>query len=212
MNSDRFILGICGGSGSGKTYTVVAIKEKLPFGSVSLLDQDSYYRDLSHLTSEKRSSINFDHPGAIDFDLLIRDLERLSAGDVVKKPVYDFSAHRRASSLQPVNPAPIIIIEGHHIFCNEELRSKIDHKVFLNVEMDIRFIRRLGRDIKERGRDLDSVVQQYMNSVRPMDIEFVQSSMKYADTVICREDHELKLNEIVSILKSYLKNRRVENE
>lgn len=200
----RFVLGICGGSGSGKSYTVSRIKESFPAGAVSVLDQDSYYKDLSHLSPIERSSINFDHPNSIDFDLLASDLKLLLAGHVIEKPVYDFKTHTRIQSKNIVKPLSIIIIEGHHIFYHEKILCAIDHKVYLDIEMDIRFIRRMMRDINERGRDIKSVVQQYLNTVRSMDIEFIQPAINSADTVINSHNYEQKFRELLELLKAFL--------
>lgn len=201
MSIKRYVLGICGGSGSGKSYMVEKIVEHFALGSIALLDQDSYYKDLSNLHPEERSSINFDHPNAIDFEQLVNDLEHLSAGNSIRKPLYDFNTHTRLERGDLLKSSPIIILEGHHIFYHPEILGKIDHKVYLDIENDIRFIRRLVRDIKERGRDVDSVVQQYLETVRPMDIQFVQPAKKYADTVINSNNYQDKFSDLIELLQ-----------
>ena len=212
MHLKPFVLGICGGSGSGKTYTVTKITERFPCGTVSILDQDSYYKDLSHLSPLDRSSVNFDHPSAIDFDQLAADLESLIGGNVIEKPVYDFSTHARSKANNKIAPSPIIIVEGHHIFCQEQIIDNIDHKVYLDIAMDIRFIRRLVRDISERGRDIESVIEQYLNTVRPMDIEFIQPAKTHADCVITSNNYEHKLSEIIQLLLAYLDTTKSSHE
>jgi len=203
-----FVLGFCGGSGSGKSYITFKVVEQLSSEKVSVLDQDSYYKDLSHLTSQQRASVNFDHPNAIDFDRLSLDLENLIAGIAIEKPVYDFSSHTRTNKKITIVPSPVIIIEGHHIFCHDQIVSNIEHKVYLDVDMDIRFIRRLMRDIKERGRDVESIVQQYLDTVRPMDIEFIQQAKLFADNIITSNNFEDKLSDIIQMLRELMGNPR----
>lgn len=208
----RYVLGICGGSGSGKTFTVSRIVEKFDGGGISVLSQDAYYKDLSHLPIHDRSSVNFDHPDAIDLELLADDLEQLILGNAVTMPDYDFHTHTRQGVGETILPASVILVEGHHIYHLERIRSKFDHKVYLDIEMDIRFIRRLLRDMEERGRDLGSVIQQYLKSVRPMDLEFIQPAMRHADTIVSDSDYETKLTEILRELEMVVARKRSMHE
>jgi uridine kinase len=199
-----YVLGICGGSGSGKSYTVGKIIDSFSPGTVSVLDQDSYYKDLSYLSAQERSVANFDHPDSIDFEQLARDLHSLVSGGFAEKPVYDFKTHTRSDSIKTVVTSPIIIVEGLHIFRHPNILNNIDNKVYLDIEMDIRFIRRLKRDVKERGRDIESIINQYLNSVRPMDIQFIQPCITRADTVITNDNYDHKLSELLESLHAYI--------
>ncbi|MBU1568764.1 MAG: uridine kinase [Proteobacteria bacterium] len=212
MRDNRYVLGICGGSGSGKSYMASQIKEKLAVGSATILNQDSYYRDLSHLAPLERTFVNFDHPDSIDFRLLADHLELLINGVVIEKPIYDYNSHTSLNSCNRILPAPIIIIEGHHVFCYEHILNRIDYKVFLDIEMDIRFIRRLERDINERGRDVASIIKQYLDTVRPMDVEFIQPEKTHADCIITNSNYEDKLSEIVQLLETFITTGKVLHE
>ncbi len=177
-------VGICGGTGSGKTTVAQRIVEAIGEERVLLLAQDAYYRDRGNLPFEKRVEFNFDHPDAIDSDLLAEHLDRLKGGEPIAQPVYDFTRHVRDAETRLVEPKSLIIVEGILIFENEKLRSQFDLKVFVDADADIRFIRRLRRDLSTRGRTLDSVVQQYLHSVRPMHAHFVEPSKRHADIVL----------------------------
>ena len=201
---NRYVLGICGGSGSGKTHTVARIVKRFDRSRIAVLSQDAYYKDLSHLPDHERSRVNFDHPDAIDLDLLADDLERLVLGNAVTAPRYDFHTHTRQGLGETIHPAPVILIEGHHIYHLERMRSRIDHKVYLDIDMDLRFIRRLLRDMNERGRDLGSVVQQYLKSVRPMDLEFIQPARRHADTIMTDGDYEAKFADLLLELERFV--------
>ena len=200
-----YVIGICGGSGSGKSYMVQHLKEHFPPQSIAVIDQDSYYNDLSHLSPKQRLEINFDHPNAIDFDHLSLDIEHIRTGRIIKKPIYNFTTHTRNKTGSTVLPSPIIIIEGHHIFHLKKIRAQVEHKVYLDIESDIRFIRRLVRDTKERGRSVENVIQQYLSTVRPMDRQFVQPVKLYADTVINSSNYQEMFSKIVRILKQFIK-------
>jgi uridine kinase len=178
------ILGICGGTGSGKTTVAERLAEALGPGQALLLAQDSYYRDSSHLPVEERMRQNFDHPDAVDFDLLIQHVGALRSRQPVQQPSYDFSAHVRRKETNRVDPRTVVIVEGILIFQNSRLRSLFDLKIFVDTDADVRFIRRLRRDIRDRGRSLDSVIEQYLESVRPMHHEFVEPARRHADIVI----------------------------
>ena len=178
------ILGICGGTGSGKTTVAERLAQALGPDRAILLAQDAYYKDNGHLAFDERVRQNFDHPNAVDFDLLIRQVDALRCNQPVQQPSYDFAAHVRREKTTRVDPKAIVIVEGILIFQNSGLRSLFDLKIFVDTDADVRFIRRLRRDIRDRGRSLDSVVQQYLETVRPMHQEFVEPSRRFADIVI----------------------------
>ncbi|RMG54325.1 MAG: uridine kinase [Acidobacteria bacterium] len=178
------IIGICGGSGSGKTTVARKILEAVGEHRVAYLQHDSYYKDWGHLPFEERRKINFDHPDALDTDLLIEHIEQLRAGRPIEQPVYDFTHHVRTSQVRRIEPRPVILIEGILIFENARLRQLMDLKIFVDTADDLRFIRRLQRDISERGRTVESVIEQYLEQVRPMHLEFVEPSKRYADIII----------------------------
>jgi len=178
------IVGIAGGSGSGKTTLVREILKLLPGQSVVVIPQDAYYKDNSQLSLEERRRINYDHPASIDTDLLVRHLAALKAGRAIERPTYDFTTYTRRQETVHVEPTDVIIVEGILILENRRLRELMDLKLFVDTDADIRFIRRLTRDIQERGRTLDSVIQQYTETVRPMNLEFVEPSKRHADVII----------------------------
>ncbi len=177
------IIAVVGGTGSGKTTVARAIHESLGGGAV-LLDQDAYYRDLADLTLEERRQVNFDHPDSIDTELLIRHLETLAAGEAIEKPTYDFAAHTRAAQRIRVEPSEVIIVEGILLLTDPRLRELFDIRIFVDVGDDVRFIRRLLRDTRERGRTVENVIQQYLSTVRPMHLEFVEPSKRHADVIL----------------------------
>ena len=181
-----FVIGIAGGTGSGKTTVARRIYESLHLDSAVFLDQDSYYRRLDHLPLEERRTINFDHPDSLDNDLLIEQLARLIASEPIEKPLYDFAAHNRAAETQRVEPRDVILVEGILLFVDPRLRELFDLKIFVDTEADVRFIRRLQRDLELRGRTIDSVIDQYLTTVRPMHFEFVEPSKRYADIILPR--------------------------
>lgn len=179
------IIGIAGGTASGKTTVARRLKNLTEsYGSVIAMRLDDYYKDLKHLTLEERRRVNFDHPDAYDFDLFISDLKKLMNGETIKKPVYDFVNSIRSDRTEIVKPASIIIVEGIMIFTNEELLKLFDMKVYVDTPDDIRFIRRLRRDIEDRGRTIDSVINQYLTTVRPMHLTFVEPSKRKADIIV----------------------------
>ena len=181
-----FVIGIAGGTGSGKTTVARRLYESLHLDSAVFLDQDSYYKELGHLGLEERKRINFDHPDSVDNDLLADHLERLVAGEALEKPTYDFAAHTRAPETQRVEPRGVILVEGILLFVDPRLRDLFDLKIFVDTEADVRFIRRLQRDLDLRGRTIDSVIDQYLTTVRPMHFEFVEPSKRYADIILPR--------------------------
>lgn len=184
----NIIIGIAGGTGSGKTSVAQLIAGKLNPTDVVIIQQDSYYKDRSYLLPKERESINYDHPSAFDTQLLIDHLKRLKNNLSIEMPIYDFATHTRKKETVIMSPAKVIILEGILLLANKDLRSLMDIKIFVDTDPDIRFIRRLERDIKERGRSIDSVIKQYLETVRPMHLEFVKKSKRYADMVISGED------------------------
>lgn len=185
-----FLIGIAGGSGSGKTTFAKKILQHLPAEigeNVALLHQDSYYLPVPPMDHTVHGEPNFDHPGSFDWDLLRRHLRHLKQGDAVDVPVYDFRTSCRSKEVQPVGPCKSIILEGIYTLWDAEVRNLFDLKIYLNVEADIRFIRRLHRDVKERGRTLDGIIRQYYDTVRPMHHEFLEPTRQYADIVVGEE-------------------------
>jgi len=178
------ILGICGGTGSGKTTVAARLIEALGPAQSLLLAQDYYYKDSSHLPFEERTRQNFDHPDAVDFELLIQHVDALRHQQPVQQPSYDFSARVRRTETKRVDPRAVVIVEGILIFQNASLRELFDLKLYVDTDADVRFIRRLRRDVRERGRSLDSVVEQYLETVRPMHQQFVEPGRRHADIVI----------------------------
>lgn len=177
------IIGVAGGSGSGKTTVARAIQETLGLDG-AFLDQDAYYKPLDHLPLDERRKVNFDHPDSIDFDLFIADLAQLAEGRPIEKPTYDFAAHTRADRRELIEPRDIVLVDGILLFVDARLRRLFDIKVFVDVGDDVRFIRRLQRDITERGRSVEDVIRQYLATVRPMHLEFVEPSKRYADVIL----------------------------
>ena len=184
MATRRLVIGICGGTGSGKTTITDRIIAALSEQSVLVLQQDHYYKDLPHLPLDERARQNFDHPDSMDTPLLVEHVRRLREGHAIERPVYDFTQHRRLPRTVRLEPRPALIIEGILIFENRPLRELMDIKIFVDTDADLRFMRRLQRDISERGRTVESVVQQYMATVRPMHMEFIEPSKRYADVII----------------------------
>ena len=178
------VIGVAGGSGSGKTSVTKAIIESFKDHSVLMLEQDYYYKDQSDLPFEERLKTNYDHPLAFDNDLLIEHIEKLLRYEPIEKPVYDYSVHTRSKEIIEVEPKDVIILEGILVLEDERLRNLMDIKLYVDTDADIRIIRRMSRDIKERGRTLDSVIEQYTNVVRPMHNQFIEPTKRYADVII----------------------------
>jgi len=181
-----FVIGIAGGTGSGKTTVARRIYDSLHLDSAVFLDQDSYYRDLAHLPLDERVKLNFDHPDALDNALLAEHLRSLIERRAIDKPTYDFMAHTRAEATVRVEPRDIVLVEGILLFAEPRLRDLFDLKIFVDAEADVRFIRRLRRDTEDRGRSLDSVIEQYLSTVRPMHFEFVEPTKRWADVILPR--------------------------
>jgi uridine kinase len=184
MGKKPVVIGVAGGSGSGKTTVTKAIYEHFKGHSILMLEQDYYYKDQSHLPFEERLNTNYDHPLAFDNDLLIEHLHKLLNYEPIEKPVYDFKLHTRSKETIHVEPKDVIILEGILVLEDERLRNLMDIKVYVDTDADIRIIRRLLRDIKERGRTMDSVIEQYVSVVRPMHNQFVEPTKRYADIII----------------------------
>lgn len=178
------IVGLAGGTGSGKSTLVHNILELLAGKSLIVIEQDNYYKANAHLSFEERQRINYDHPSSLDNDLLIEHLKMLRAGQPIEKPQYDFTTHTRRPETVRVEPADVIIVEGILVLENPQLREMMDLKLFVDTDPDVRFIRRLERDIRDRGRTMESVISQYLATVRPMHLQFVEPSKRYADVII----------------------------
>lgn len=178
------IIGIAGGSGSGKTSVTNKIMNNLEGHSVALIEQDYYYKDQSHLTFEQRLKTNYDHPLAFDNDLLIQNLKSLQSGQSVEVPTYDYTNHTRSDKTIAFQPKDVIIVEGIFALENEELRNMMDVKIYVDTDADLRILRRLVRDTKERGRTMESVIDQYLTVVRPMHNQFIEPTKKFADIII----------------------------
>lgn len=200
------IIGIAGGTGCGKTTVVDQILNELPEGEVGVISQDSYYKDTSHLSYDERIKINFDHPRSIDFDLLETHLKQLKNGEAIDQPVYSFVEHNRTGDTIKTRPRKVMIVEGILILTNQELRDMFDIKIFVHADSDERLIRRLKRDICERGRDLDEVLTRYQNTLKPMHQQFIEPMKEYADIIIPNN----KYNTVaVDIVKTIINQRLV---
>lgn len=178
------IIGIAGGSGSGKTSAAKALVKDLHLNGAVIIEQDWYYKDLSHLPQEERSKWNFDHPDSVEFDLLIEDLKKMRSDQTVEVPQYNYVTHSRTQETMTITPQKVIIVEGIMVLYEPKLRELLDIKIFVDTDADIRFIRRLKRDIYQRGRAIDNVIDQYMQTVRPMHETFVEPSKRFADVII----------------------------
>ena len=191
------IIGIAGGSGSGKSTVARKVAEALREASVAFLDMDAYYRDFSARPMEERKRINWDHPDAFDTELLARHLSRLCDGEAIDKPIYDFVAHVRSPRVERVEPADVVVIDGILLFADERVRALCDVKVFVDADADIRLIRRLQRDTRKRGRSLDDVIRQYLETVHPMHQQFVEPSKRHADVIVPRGGHNAVAIEMI---------------
>ncbi len=183
------VIGIAGGTGSGKSTVARRVAEQLTLTSVAFLDMDAYYRDLVHLSLEERRQVNWDHPDAFDIDLLVQHLEQLARGEGIDKPVYDFVTHARSPTTRRVEPADVIVVDGILLFVDHRLRDLCDVKVFVDADADIRLARRIRRDMNKRGRPLEEILEQYLTTVRPMHLQFVEPSKRYADVIVPRGGH-----------------------
>jgi uridine kinase len=197
------VIGVGGGSGSGKTTVVRRIVESLPEDRVTVLEHDRYYRDRSDLRLEERAALNYDHPDALETDLMVEHIAQLRAGRPVEVPVYDFARYTRKAATDCVEPRSAIIVEGILIYTDARLRELMDIKVFVDADADTRFIRRLRRDVADRGRTMESVIEQYLNTVKPMHLEFVEPSKRYADIIIPIGGHNpVAIDMMLSMIRS----------
>lgn len=199
------VIGVAGGSGSGKTTVVRQIAESLGPEQVIVLEHDRYYRDGSHLPLEERAALNYDHPDSLETDLLVAHLHELRAGRPVELPLYDFARFVRQTARERAEPRRVIIVEGILIFTDAELRGLMDVKVFVDTDADTRFIRRLERDIADRGRTVQSVIEQYLGTVKPMHFDFVEPSKRYADIIVPQGGHNLvAIDMLLTLISSQL--------
>jgi len=194
------IIGIAGGTGCGKTTVVNQILKELPEGEVGVISQDSYYTDTSHLTYEERIKINFDHPRSIDFELLVSHLKELKKNEPIHQPVYSFVKHNRTGDTILTHPRKVMIVEGILILTNPELRDMFDIKIFVHADSDERLIRRLKRDIAERGRSLDEVLSRYQNTLKPMHDQFIEPTKEFADMIIPNNKYNTVAVDIVKTI------------
>lgn len=201
------IVGVAGGTGSGKTTIVEAIIKNLGYRGVVAIQHDSYYKDRSHLSPSEREKVNYDHPDSLETELLVQHLKQLVTGRKVEVPLYDFSTHTRKKAGKPISPDKIIIVEGILIFVDKDLRKMMDLKIFVDTDDNIRFIRRLQRDIKERQRSVATVTKQYMETVKPMHKEFVEPSKKYADIIIPAGHNPVAIDLLVSATNNACRER-----
>ena len=203
MSGAPLVIGVAGGSGSGKTTVVRQIIESIGDGQVTVLEHDRYYRDRNDLRLEERAALNYDHPDSLETDLLVRHLHELRTGRPVEVPEYDFARHARQAATSTALPRRTIIVEGILIFADAALRSLMDVKVFVDADDDTRFIRRLQRDIAERGRTVSSVIEQYLGTVKPMHLEFVEPSKRYADVIIPLGGHNaVAIDMLLTLIRS----------
>ncbi|HEY6826436.1 MAG TPA: uridine kinase [Gemmatimonadaceae bacterium] len=203
------IIGIAGGSGSGKSTVARNVAQALRTESVAFIDMDAYYLNFAHLPIDERRKINWDHPDAFDWPLLVEQLERLAAGDAVDKPVYDYVTHTRSPNMVSVPPADVVVIDGILLFSDQRVRELCDVKVFVDADADIRLIRRIRRDITKRGRPLEEVLEQYLTTVQPMHLQFVEPSKRYADVIVPRGGHNaIAIEMIVAKIQRRLANAR----
>ena len=197
------VIGVAGGSGSGKTTVVRRIVDAVDNSRVTVLDHDRYYRDRNDLRLEERAALNYDHPDSLETDLLVKHVLELRAGRSIEAPVYDFARHARTDATETIAPSRAIIVEGILIYTDPALRKLMDVKVYVDTDDDTRFIRRLQRDTRERGRTMDSVIDQYLATVKPMHLEFVQPSKRYADVIVPLGGHnQVAVDMLLTLIKS----------
>jgi uridine kinase len=197
------VVGIAGGTGSGKTTVAKTIAASLPPGRVALIEFDAYYRNLPDLLPEERTKINFDHPDALEIELLVDHLDALKAGAGVDVPIYDFKTHRRRPESRRVEPARVVLVEGILVFVDPRVRERLDMKIFVDTDSDLRVFRRIRRDMEQRGRSFESIREQYYKTVRPMHLQFVEPSKRWADLIIPEGgNNRVALDLIISKLES----------
>lgn len=206
--SKPIVIGVAGGSGSGKTTIINSIIDELTGYDIVTIQHDSYYKDNRHLPFYEREKINYDHPDALETNLLIQHLKELIAGREIEAPVYDFTKHTRKKYGEKKKPAQIVIVEGILIFVEKELRELMDVKIFVSTNSDIRFIRRLKRDMAERNRSMDSVINQYLKSVRPMHLSYVEPSRRHVDIIIPEGHNPVSTHMVVAMIKQHSKKKK----
>ena len=200
-----FIIGVSGGTGSGKTTLVHALAEKAKSSNLTIISQDSYYKETGHLSFEERTHINFDHPDSIEFSLLAEHLQQLKSGHTIKQPEYSFIEHNRTSKTRTVEPCGVLIVEGILVLSQPEVRKHCDFMIYVDADSDERLIRRIERDTTERGRDLKEVLSWYRNTLKPMHLKFIEPSKEYADLIIPNNVYGLKGIEAVhALVKQYV--------
>jgi len=208
-NQDRsearpFVVGVAGGSGSGKSTICEAIVERIGTEHVALIAHDAYYRHRPEISYEERTKVNYDHPDSLETELLLTHLESLAAGETIQHPLYDFTRHLRRSRTLPIPPRPVILIEGILTLVEPDLREMLDLRVFVDTDADLRVLRRVGRDMRERGRSLESVVAQYQATVKPMHEQFVEPSKRHADLVIPEGYNRQAVGALVAMIREVL--------
>ena len=201
------IIGMAGGSGSGKTTIAEAVVDAVGDDMVALIQHDSYYRDLSHLSYEERTRENFDHPESLETELLIEHLQTLRSGQSIDHPVYDFSSHTRTDRTVRVDPERVVIVEGILVLAEPELRTLMDLRIYVDTDADLRLLRRLRRDLIERQRTIESVLDQYMHTVRPMHLQFVEVSKRYADLIVPEGYNASVVGTVTSLIRDFLASR-----
>ena len=203
------MIGIAGGSGSGKSTVARKVADALRHASVAFIDMDAYYKNFAHLPMAERRQVNWDHPDAFDHGLLVEHLDRLAAGEPIEKPVYDFVTHTRADRTVTVARSDVIVIDGILLFTDERVRDRCDVKVFVDADADVRLIRRIRRDIAHRGRPLQEILDQYLSTVQPMHLQFVEPTKRYADVIVPRGGHNaVAIEMIVAKIQRRLQARR----
>jgi uridine kinase len=207
MARRNILIGVAGGTGSGKTTVTRALRDRFGAGELTLVEQDFYYKAHGHLPLEARARINYDHPDAFDTDLLVEHIERLLGDERIAKPVYDFKEHTRLAETIEVRPSHVIILEGILVLENPRLRDLMDIKIFVDTDADVRILRRLKRDIEQRGRSMEQVITQYLSTVRPMHLQFVEPSKRYADIIIPEGGHNRVALEMLVAKVEYLLRR-----
>jgi uridine kinase len=206
------VIGVAGGSGSGKTTVANIVLERVGRHRIAYLPHDAYYRDLTSLPLNQRMEVNFDHPDSLESDLLVQHIKQLKRWETVQLPIYDFTHHSRTGETLPVKPQRVILVEGILIYSEKKLRDLFDVKIFVDTDSDLRFIRRLQRDISERGRTTENVVNQYLSTVRPMHLEFVEPSKRYADIIIPEGGmNEVAMDMVIARIEALLKEEEKEN-
>ncbi|PHX66301.1 MAG: uridine kinase [Gemmatimonadetes bacterium] len=203
------IIGVAGGSGSGKTTIARRIADGLAPARAAVVDMDAYYRHRPDLTFEQRQAMNWDHPDALDVELFVQQVDALARGEAIGKPVYDYTTHLRRDAAEQVAPADVVIVDGILLFTDERLRARCDLKVFVDTDADERLIRRLRRDVEERGRPLDTIIDQYLTTVKPMHLQFVEPTKRYADMIVPRGgENRVAIDLIIAMVHETLERSR----